>query len=178
MTIWRRLYLSASFIYPRMNHIMAVTQKDPKIITIQLCWLSGCCHRCRSVMADVLLRCCLHPGCPATTTGTYCRQHERPKRRVTPTPAKYRSQHAAFYSSTTWRRFRLMILHDRPICESCGRAPANEVHHLTPVGADWSRRLEKDNVLALCKSCHSRHTAAETAAKRRAARRDATATRS
>ena len=36
MTIGVRFYFSTSFINPRMNHIMAVTQKDPKIITIQL----------------------------------------------------------------------------------------------------------------------------------------------
>ena len=36
MTIWGIFYFPTSFVYPRMNHIMTVTQKDPKIITIQL----------------------------------------------------------------------------------------------------------------------------------------------
>ena len=62
-----------------------------------------------------------------------------------------------------WREFRLAVLADRPLCQDCeqhGRVTAaEEVHHVVKVRDDITRRLDRENVLALCKSCHSARTA-------------------
>ena len=41
-------------------------------------------------------------------------------------------------------------------CEDCGRAGRLEVHHVTPISVDFSRRFDLDNLKVLCKDCHLR----------------------
>jgi 5-methylcytosine-specific restriction protein A len=49
-----------------------------------------------------------------------------------------------------------------PFCEDClqrGRhVPGVEVHHIVKVKDDPSRRLDADNCMSLCQSCHSIRT--------------------
>jgi 5-methylcytosine-specific restriction endonuclease McrA len=45
------------------------------------------------------------------------------------------------------------------VCKTCDRA-ANEVDHVTPL-RDGGAKYDLENLQALCKSCHSRKTAAE-----------------
>lgn len=63
-----------------------------------------------------------------------------------------------------------MFLREHPLCVgtvdggaagwvTCGR-PATEVDHITPIAAGGAR-LSWSNLQPLCKSCHSRKTAAE-----------------
>ena len=62
-----------------------------------------------------------------------------------------------------WPRIRSRFLNAHPLCEICmkeGRAtPAAEVHHIIPL-ADGGTH-DPDNLMALCKPCHSRITATE-----------------
>lgn len=62
-----------------------------------------------------------------------------------------------------WRRCRNAFLAANPLCKDCldrGRyRAAEEVHHVVKVRDDPSRRLDGDNLMALCKPCHSARTA-------------------
>ncbi|MGB4153380.1 MAG: HNH endonuclease signature motif containing protein, partial [Bacillota bacterium] len=50
-----------------------------------------------------------------------------------------------------------------PLCEQCEKldriTPAQEVHHIKPLSQGGTHA--KDNLMALCKPCHSRITALE-----------------
>ncbi|MGI9459990.1 MAG: HNH endonuclease signature motif containing protein [Pirellulales bacterium] len=45
-----------------------------------------------------------------------------------------------------------------PLCEDCGDrervTPASEVHHIVPILRDPSKRLDWNNLVALCHGCH------------------------
>lgn len=73
--------------------------------------------------------------------------------------AVFDSQYRKFYNSTEWKRIRLEVLGENPICCKCNKAFANEVHHDKPLRTTegWEKRLSKDNLLSWCKPCHSRH---------------------
>ena len=63
-------------------------------------------------------------------------------------------------SSDAWRKLRKQVLNEEPLCRHCAAqgltVPATEVDHMRGA-ADNSREA----LQALCKSCHSRKTAAE-----------------
>lgn len=88
--------------------------------------------------------------CSACGHQTPCAQH----------PPRTREKHA-LYNTARWRRFRLIILNDRPVCEYCQRrgylTASNEVHHRIALKAGGAP-LDPNNVDALCKPCHSRET--------------------
>jgi 5-methylcytosine-specific restriction protein A len=93
---------------------------------------------------------------PAAPNGRgRCLQHMRQANRERSTDA---------YDST-WRRFRRMVLAERPLCADCERqgliVPATELHHERPVRERPDLRLVESNVTGLCKPCHSKRTAAE-----------------
>jgi len=59
-----------------------------------------------------------------------------------------------------WKKIRARFLSQHPLCEQCEKAgrltPAEEVHHILPL-ADGGTN-EESNLMALCKSCHSKIT--------------------
>ncbi len=59
----------------------------------------------------------------------------------------------------TWSEFRKMILAERPLCEEHKKIgeiiPSLEIHHVKPITTHPELRLDPDNVVALCKPCHS-----------------------
>jgi 5-methylcytosine-specific restriction protein A len=61
-----------------------------------------------------------------------------------------------------WKKIRARFLSKHPLCEQCKKAgrltPAEEVHHILPL-ADGGTN-DESNLMALCKSCHSKITAA------------------
>lgn len=69
---------------------------------------------------------------------------------------------ARFYHSKAWRRLRLVILWTHPICQRCSKEPACDVHHVIERERRPDLQLDPDNLEALCKACHSRHTAQTT----------------
>jgi hypothetical protein len=62
-------------------------------------------------------------------------------------------------NNAAWRKLRASVLSEQPLCPECeARAvlePATEVHHKNDNASDNSR----ENLVGLCKPCHSRHTA-------------------
>lgn len=94
---------------------------------------------------------CAWPGCPELTYGRFCpghvRQYER--ERGSSTQRGY---------DRRWREIRDRILRERPICEDCAMDRATEVHHIIP--KRYGGTDTPDNLMSLCKSCHSRRTIA------------------
>ncbi len=104
---------------------------------------------------------CGHPGCPALTDGQYCLTHQRVV-----------SSHYNRYGRTTemkrqyngaWSHIRKAFIAAHPLCEACQHesrvTAAAEVHHILPLSKGGTHAEE--NLIALCKECHSRITARE-----------------
>lgn len=95
---------------------------------------------------------CQHPGCPATTTGRRCTQHQR----------DYDRQHPRhkLYGTKRWRQLRGRYITDHPWCAIPGcTLPATDVDHIVPLpdGAPY----DETNLQALCKRHHSQKTQRE-----------------
>ena len=102
---------------------------------------------------------CRYRGCPRLTDlpSGFCAEHE--KIHLRQYEKSRRVEHNQRYGSK-WRRLRARFLNDHPLCEQCrlnGKyTAATEVHHIKPL-ADGGTNDEQ-NLMALCKSCHSRIT--------------------
>lgn len=60
------------------------------------------------------------------------------------------------YFDTTWREVRQEVLErDDHQCQECGEAENLEVHHLISVRANPYLVADLNNLVTLCKSCHS-----------------------
>ena len=95
---------------------------------------------------------CLQPGCSNLVNageGGYCPLH-KPVRKG-----------ASAYYDRRWQKVRAAYLAKHPLCYDCQRAgrltPATDVHHIIKPGDGGTDR--DDNLLGLCKSCHSSRTA-------------------
>lgn len=62
-----------------------------------------------------------------------------------------------------WRKVRLAVLRDEPLCRMCKEAgritPAVDVDHIIAIADRPDLRLDPSNLRPLCKSCHSSRTA-------------------
>lgn len=104
---------------------------------------------------------CSYPGCPALVDGRYCDAHQRvvdahynKHQRDPDTSRRY---------GAAWRSIRARYVAEHPLCEVCqqkGRiTPMQEVHHIVALRDGGTHH--PDNLMALCKQCHSRITAKE-----------------
>lgn len=104
---------------------------------------------------------CRYPGCPNLTDESYCPDHKRlvaaRYNRYERTPEMKKSYNGV------WPAIRRRYITAHPLCEMCRRegriTPAAEVHHILPL-ADGGTH-DPENLMALCKPCHSRITATE-----------------
>lgn len=74
--------------------------------------------------------------------------------------ANYHEKYDSFYQSKEWSLLRNQKFYDADgLCELCRKngiiKEAKEVHHIVPIEIDWSKRLDYDNLLALCSDCHN-----------------------
>ena len=58
---------------------------------------------------------------------------------------------------------QVAINRDYGLCQDCLKDDRvntfNTVHHNTPIKIDWSKRLDLNNLVCLCESCHQiRHS--------------------
>lgn len=101
---------------------------------------------------------CRYPGCPKLTDESYCAEH-----------AKLSSQQYEKYDrdpvakrryGRMWRKIRSGFIAKHPLCEECKKAgrltKATEVHHILPLSRGGNH--DADNLMALCKPCHSKIT--------------------
>ena len=64
-------------------------------------------------------------------------------------------------NSSQWQRLRRAMMLENPVCpDPFGRhgevtVPSKEVHHIIPLSQDVSKAYQKENLLALCQSCHA-----------------------
>lgn len=102
---------------------------------------------------------CAYPGCPELTNKRYCDKHQK---MVNQQYERYgRDPIERLRYQRSWKKIRNTYIHTHPLCEECLRQGkttfATEVHHIVPLGHggtnDW------DNLMSLCKPCHSRITA-------------------
>ena len=107
---------------------------------------------------------CRFKGCPklVDSSSGYCAEHEKIQARhynkfVRPPDCNKRYNYK-------WRQLRKRFLEAHPLCEQCrlqGRYTiATEVHHIKPL-ADGGTN-DENNLMPLCKSCHSRITMTAT----------------
>ncbi len=99
---------------------------------------------------------CSHPNCPKLVDGRFCEEHlkeynKRYEKYVRDPAIKKRYRGA-------WRKIRNNYINAHPLCEQClkdGRyTKAEEVHHVLPLSRGGTHST--DNLMALCKPCHSR----------------------
>ena len=66
----------------------------------------------------------------------------------------------AFYHSVVWLKLRIVKLTNSPYCEQCllgcVYTPAYMVHHIQPISTHPHTALDEDNLMSMCKPCHSR----------------------
>ena len=98
---------------------------------------------------------CRYPGCPNLTDGRYCPEH---KRKVNSDYEKYdRDKNTRNKYGRAWKRIRDKYASEHPFCEVCyGRGvivPTEQIHHKKPLSEGGTH--DRDNLIALCKACHS-----------------------
>lgn len=65
-----------------------------------------------------------------------------------------------FYQSPEWQAIRRIKLTHNPWCERCIKEDnfftlAEDVHHIVDIKNDTTKAMEYDNLMSLCKPCHS-----------------------
>ena len=99
---------------------------------------------------------CVHPGCPKLTDERFCEEHQKEESRRY---EKYdRDPAVRRRYGRVWKRIRDSYVKKHPFCEKCLEegvlVVVEEVHHIIPLAEGGTH--ERDNLIALCKSCHAR----------------------
>ena len=99
---------------------------------------------------------CSHPGCPNLTDGRFCEEHAK---LVNQNYEKYeRDPQSKRRYGRAWKRIRDKYVSLHPFCELCYEkgvlVETEEVHHKKKLSDGGTH--DKENLIALCKSCHSR----------------------
>lgn len=74
----------------------------------------------------------------------------------------YNTEYTTFYNSTAWKKARKQVLlRDNYMCQHClAKGVVNDedliVHHKIELKQDWSKRLDMENLEAVCISCHNK----------------------
>jgi len=104
---------------------------------------------------------CARSGCANLTHGRYCDEHAKADMREY---NKYeRDPESNKRYGRNWKKIRAAFISANPLCEVCkdsGRfAPAAVVHHKKKLSDGGTN--DKDNLMSMCESCHSRLHATE-----------------
>ena len=112
---------------------------------------------------------CNHPGCRSRVpmSERYCDAHRRTASAERNREYDKRSrniEHDRFYHSRPWKEIRDRVMRESGgLCVKCSEigliVKADVVDHIVPVGADWSKRLDIENLQPLCHGCHAIKTA-------------------
>lgn len=87
------------------------------------------------------------------------KQKEKQKRYDSEIRYKRDKKYHDFYNSPEWERIRqAAIARDHALCQDCLKehriTPYDTVHHIDPIKSEWNKRLDLDNLVCLCESCH------------------------
>lgn len=71
----------------------------------------------------------------------------------------YHSRYSQFYNSKEWHDLRNFKWQEsNGLCEKCYNQgiikASREIHHIVPIEVDWSKRLDYENLIALCPAHH------------------------
>ena len=103
---------------------------------------------------------CKRSGCAGHVRNGVCSQCGSLKRATNAAHDETRGNNTERGYDGNWRKVRAMFLRAHPLCQDCqaaGRVTmASEVHHLIKVRDGGAHR--DDNLVALCKPCHSART--------------------
>lgn len=96
------------------------------------------------------------------TTASYCKEHTNDNykqyERVR-TSTQEGKEYKRFYDSKSWRTLRYQtLLNAGFICTDCKTNEATVGDHIIDTRTDWSKRLDPDNIQALCMECHNKKT--------------------
>lgn len=99
---------------------------------------------------------CSHLGCPNLTEGRFCEEHVKLQNK---NYEKYeRDPKTKSRYGRAWKRIRDKYVSLHPFCELCYEkgmlVETEEVHHKKKLSDGGTH--DRDNLIALCKSCHSR----------------------
>ncbi|MGN0609837.1 MAG: HNH endonuclease [Oscillospiraceae bacterium] len=99
---------------------------------------------------------CGYPNCPNLTDGRFCTDHEKLASREYEKYGRDPNVHRRY--GRAWKRIRDKYVSEHPFCELCFEkgmlVPTREVHHKRPLSEGGTH--ERDNLIALCKSCHAK----------------------
>ncbi|MBC2288584.1 HNH endonuclease [Listeria farberi] len=97
---------------------------------------------------------CSYPACHnKIASGLYCDDHKRrPKRK------KYYSKNKSFYKTDPWEDLRTDVyIRDGGVCQHCGKFVYGrdaQAHHVIPIWKNPDLKLDIDNVILVCATCH------------------------
>lgn len=99
---------------------------------------------------------CSYPGCPCLTDRRYCEEHEKlTNKQYEHYGRKYKKNERYGHA---WQKVRARYVKTHPFCEECFKngvlTPVQHVHHIKPLEDGGTN--DEDNLMSLCKSCHSR----------------------
>lgn len=98
---------------------------------------------------------------PGNTSFYHAACNPRPQQRADYDKFRDKQPYRHLYHTAAWRRLRLRVLAEQPICDACNRAAATEVDHKNDHKGNWLLFYSRENVHGLCKPCHDKKTGQE-----------------
>lgn len=93
--------------------------------------------------------------------GSYCDEHKRSKASIKKMQNKktiYHNQNKPFYNSKEWKHMRSFVYErEHGCCQKCGRfvfGKHAQVHHIVTIKKNPLLKLDPNNLMLLCPSCH------------------------
>lgn len=98
---------------------------------------------------------CSYPGCNKLVEGRFCEEHTQKHNKDYEKFDRDKSTKRRY--GRAWKRIRDKYAAEHPFCEICYDrgiiVQTEEIHHKKPLAEGGTH--ERDNLIALCKSCHS-----------------------
>lgn len=103
---------------------------------------------------------CKYQGCDnlVNKEGEYCSVHVGYIIKRKPFEGASRS---SLYKEYKWKALSKRILQQHPYCAICGREDELIVHHIIPHRGNIDLFYDEENMVVVCKECHSTLTAQE-----------------
>ena len=104
------------------------------------------------------LKPCRYSMCPTLTRNGYCERHKKDYNKS----KRNTNEWSSWYSTSRWRKARLLFLTRNPLCNECGKEgrliSANVVDHIIDHKGDLNKFWDINNWQSLCKRCHDKKT--------------------